>query len=102
LNHQNCSIIRREKSYKKMFAELTGKKFNFYALLKFFFSCQQVNLCGIYEGDPHSPHEGEATHGEIPLTSFSGFFINLLKGYRGGCPSGGGGGTICWSPGERS
>jgi hypothetical protein len=65
-----------------MFPERTGKKFNFYALLKILFSCQQVNLCGRYEGDPLSPPEGRATPGEIPLTSFPGYFYQSSEGCR--------------------
>jgi hypothetical protein len=47
---------------------------------------------------------GEAAQGEHPLDPlfFGVFFFNLISGYRNrGCPSGGGGNTVCWSPQER-
>jgi hypothetical protein len=48
-----------------MFPELTGKKVIF-PLQKFFFLSSKVFFCGVYEGDPLSPPQGEATCGEHP------------------------------------
>jgi hypothetical protein len=64
-----------------MFPELLEKS-SIFMLIRNSFSCYQVNLCGRYEGDPLSPPEGEATRGEIPLTSFSGYFYQPYEGYR--------------------
>ena len=68
------------------------------------FLCNSLILCSRQEGDPRSPPEGEATQGEHPLTStFVKVFHQPSDDYRniGGCPSGGGGSTMCRSPQER-
>jgi len=69
------------------------------------FSCHSKILCGSYEGDPLSPPQGEAACGEHPLDPppFLEYYFQPYQGlsqYRG-CPSGGGGSTIGWSPKER-
>jgi hypothetical protein len=62
---------------------MAGKKFIFYVLQKYFFSCHQFNLCSCYEGDPLSPPKGEATQEEAPLTPpLSRYFHQPYGGYR--------------------
>ncbi|MCX6684559.1 MAG: hypothetical protein NTZ37_07525 [Methanoregula sp.] len=96
--------IRRILQKVKLLDRIKIKRKIKSALLKSSFSCNSLILCGSQDGDPLSPPEGEAAQGEHPLApSFVKVFHQPSDDYRniGGCPSGGGGSTMCWSSQER-
>jgi len=64
------------------------------ALLKSSFSCNSLILYGNYEAAQEEHHIAP---------SFVGVFHQPSDNYRTieGCPSGGGGSMMCWSPKER-
>jgi hypothetical protein len=63
-NHQNCSVIPREKSYT-IVPGTNWENVHFYPLQKFFFLSSELFFCDGYDGAPLS-FKGEATQGEPP------------------------------------
>jgi hypothetical protein len=79
------------------------REVRFLCITEILFSSRQVNLSEAVRVTPSLPQRGKQPKGSTPLDPRSRYSQSTFLGALafGGCPRGGGGSTVCWSPQEQ-